>query len=68
MSPDITRSGLAGMWTEEQMVEFLQTGINPDGEKPTPPMPIFRLHKEDARAVALYLKSLPGKKAGKKSD
>ena len=67
-SPDITRSGLAGMWSEEDMIKFLRTGTNPEGEKPTPPMPVFHLHQEDARAVALYLKSLPGKKGQKRKE
>jgi len=61
-SPDITGGGLAGKWSETQMAEFLRTGLDPDGMKAHPPMPAFRLEKEDARAVALYLKSLPGKK------
>ena len=61
-SPDVTMSGLAGQWTEAEMVTFLTTGKNPDGMGPTPPMPVFRLHAEDARAVAQYLRSLPGKK------
>jgi fructose 5-dehydrogenase cytochrome subunit len=63
-APDITGSGLAGMWTEADMVKFLKTGKNPDGEGPTPPMPVFRLHDEDARAVTAYLRSVPGKKGG----
>jgi len=63
-SPDITAKGLAGKWSEEQMVKFLTTGVNPEGHKPTPPMPVFHLNTRDARAVALYLKSLPGTKAG----
>src|SRR5690348_17362195 len=50
-SPDITKSGLAGMWSEADMVKFLTTGKNPEGEGPKPPMPVFRLHEEDARAV-----------------
>src|SRR5262249_46518128 len=52
MSPDITRSGLAGEWGEEKMIKFLMTGVDPDGQKPMPPMPVFHLKKEDARAVA----------------
>jgi mono/diheme cytochrome c family protein len=60
-SPDITRSGLAGKWTETDLVKFLTTGKNPDGEGPTPPMPAFHLHEDDARAVAAYLRSLPGR-------
>jgi len=67
-SPDITRSGLAGMWGEADMVKFLTTGKNPEGEGPTPPMPVFRLHDEDARAVAAYLRSLPGKKGPQRND
>jgi mono/diheme cytochrome c family protein len=61
-SPDITHSGLAGVWSEAEMVKFLTTGLNPEGEKPTAPMPAFHLHEKDARAIALYLRSLPGKK------
>jgi mono/diheme cytochrome c family protein len=44
------------------MIEFLMTGKNPDGMKAMPPMPAFRMSRHDARAVALYLRSLPGKK------
>jgi mono/diheme cytochrome c family protein len=65
-SPNLTASGLAGKWSEEEMIKFLTTGVNGEGEKPTPPMPAFHLHQEDARAVLLYLKSLPGKKGGAK--
>jgi hypothetical protein len=61
-SPDITRSGLAGQWSEAEMVKFLTTGIDPDGMKARPPMPAFRLNAGDARAVYLYLHSLPGAK------
>jgi mono/diheme cytochrome c family protein len=63
-SPDITGSGLAGMWSEEEMVKFLTTGIDPDGKKAKAPMPAFRLSASDARAVFLYLKTLPGPKEG----
>jgi cytochrome c553 len=61
-APDITRSGLAGKWKEADLVKFLTTGKNPDGMIPTPPMPAFHLHDDDARAVAAYLRSLPGAK------
>jgi mono/diheme cytochrome c family protein len=60
-SPDITRGGLAGKWSEADLVKFLTTGKNPDGADPTPPMPAFHLHEQDARAIAAYLRSLPGK-------
>jgi RNA polymerase sigma factor (sigma-70 family) len=59
-APDITASGLAGRWTEDRMVRFLSTG-----EESSPPMPAYRLSVEDARAITLYLRSLPGRtKAG----
>ena len=61
-SPDITKGGLAGRWGEDGLVKFLPTGKNPGGHGPTPPMPTFRLKEEDARAVARYLLSVPGKK------
>jgi alcohol dehydrogenase (quinone), cytochrome c subunit len=61
-APDLTRSGPAGKWSEADWVKFLTTGRNPHGEEPNPPMPVFHLRPEDARAVTLYLKSLPGKK------
>jgi mono/diheme cytochrome c family protein len=69
-APDITSRGLAGMWSEQALVKFLMTGTDPDGKTARPPMPAFRLNPEDARAVALYLRSLPGSKgrgAGEKA-
>jgi mono/diheme cytochrome c family protein len=67
-APDITGGGVAGEWSEEDLIKFLSTGTNAHGEKAHPPMPAFRLNKKDARAVALYLKSLgkKGKGAGEK--
>lgn len=65
MAPDISRGGLAGKWSEEQMVKFLMTGHNPDGELANPPMPPYRLREDDARAVTAYLRSLTGKKGEK---
>ncbi len=56
-APDITASGRAGRWSEARMTRFLSSG-----ERSDPPMPAYRLTAEDARAVALYLRSLPGKK------
>ena len=56
MAPKI--AGLPGGWSEDEMVRFLQAGQAPTGHKPRPPMPPFRFNKEDARAVAAYLKSL----------
>lgn len=58
-APDITGEGLVAKWSEEEMVKFLTTGSDPYGKQARPPMPAFRLNQRDARAVFLYLKSLP---------
>jgi len=50
-------AGLPSM-TREQAVAFLMEGTRPDGSRPRPPMPEYRLSAEDARAVVAYLKSL----------
>ena len=50
------------------MVKFLTTGIDPGGNKARPPMPAFRLNGDDARAVAVYLRSLPGAKEGGRQE
>jgi mono/diheme cytochrome c family protein len=49
--------GLAG-YTDEQGVRLLTEGITADGRVPNPPMPRFRLTREDAAAIVNYLKSL----------
>jgi hypothetical protein len=67
-SPDITGGGLVGEWSEEEMVKFLMTGVDPEGMKARPPMPAYRINARDARAVYLYLKSLGGEKAGKNQE
>jgi mono/diheme cytochrome c family protein len=67
-APDITGTGLAGQWSEQEMVKFLTTGTDPDGMEAMPPMPAFRLNARDARAVYLYLKSLPAQEAGGKRE
>ena len=41
-----------------QAVHFFETGLLPDGKQARPPMPALRLHRDDAEAVAAYLKSL----------
>lgn len=50
-------AGLPG-WDDEAVVTLLMTGHRPNGKSPRPPMPPFRFHREDARAVVNYLKSL----------
>jgi mono/diheme cytochrome c family protein len=51
-------AGLPGHYTPAQMATFLETGKRPDGSMPLPPMPPYRLTREDAWAVTSYLQSL----------
>ncbi len=60
LTPD-KETGL-GNWSEEQIVTALQTGRRPDGRVLAPIMPwkaFESLTKEDALAIAAFLKSLP---------
>lgn len=50
-------AGLPG-WTEAEVVTLLTTGKDPKGGMAGPPMPQYRMTKEDAAAVAAYLASL----------
>lgn len=50
-------AGLPSM-TSEQAVHFLMTGERPDGSRPRPPMPEFKLNRADAEAMVAHLKSL----------
>ena len=50
-------AGLPG-WTDADAVKFLMTGIGYNGLSPRPPMPPYRMSKEDAEVVVMYLKSL----------
>ena len=48
--------------SDEEMVRLLTTGIWRDGRYLRPPMPQFRMDREDAQAVTAYLRSLtPGR-------
>ena len=58
-SPDITSGGkLFERWKEEGLVKFMETGLNPKGNRADPPMPAYMMTHEDAQAVAAYLKTL----------
>ena len=52
-------AGLPAGWSEEHALVFLTTGKAPDGKPADPPMPEYRMSKEDAAAVVAYLRSLP---------
>jgi mono/diheme cytochrome c family protein len=51
-------AGLPG-WSNEDAGVLLTTGRRPLGYTPKPPMPPFRLSREDADAVIAFLRSLP---------
>jgi mono/diheme cytochrome c family protein len=51
-------AGLPG-WTEAQLVTLLTVGKDQKGEPPDPPMPSYRMTRDDAAAVASYLATLP---------
>ena len=60
LTPD-KETGL-GNWTSQEIITAIQTGVRPDGRTLAPIMPwraFAKLTKEDAAAVATYLKSLP---------
>ncbi len=50
-------AGLPG-WEDADAVKFLMTGITYNGLPARPPMPQYRMNKEDAEAVVAYLRSL----------
>lgn len=52
--------GIAGLpgYTEEQGTAFLMTGVRPNGAKCLPPMPEYRLSRDEAADVVAYLRSL----------
>ncbi|MEO6829358.1 MAG: c-type cytochrome [Acidobacteriaceae bacterium] len=54
-APDI--AGLPG-WSTQDAVHLLMTGQGPDGHRPRPPMPQYRMNHADATAVVAYLDSV----------
>jgi len=62
--PNLTSDKETGLgnWSKEQIVAALQKGTRPDGRQLAPIMPwkaFANLTKNDANAIAAYLKSLP---------
>lgn len=51
-------AGLPAGYTRAQVSILLQTGRKPNGAKPRPPMPQYRMTPQDADAVTAYLVSL----------
>ena len=53
-------AGLPAGYTAEEVVQFLMTGQRPHGLPSTlPPMPPYRMNREDAEATVAYLRTLP---------
>ena len=50
-------AGLPG-WKREDAVRFLMTGLAYNNLPARPPMPLYKLNREDAEAIVAYLKSL----------
>lgn len=52
--------GIAGLptLTDAHVLRLLTTGERPDGTRPLPPMPAYRLTAAEAAAVVAYLRSL----------
>jgi mono/diheme cytochrome c family protein len=69
-SPNITpdqETGI-GKWSVDDIVEVLKSGITPDGDSVDPPMAEVvdgtgKLTDADRHAIAVYIKSLPAKRA-----
>jgi mono/diheme cytochrome c family protein len=53
-------AGLPAGYSEADLVHFLMTGERPHGlPPPLPPMPPYRMNREDAEATAAYIRTLP---------
>lgn len=67
-TPNLTRAGALGSWSEGQFFTALRTGITPDGRALDPqamPWPLTaRMTEEELRALWLYLQALPTEPSG----
>jgi len=53
-------AGLPAGYSHDDMVHFLMTGERPHGlPPPMPPMPAYRMNRDDAEATVAYVQSLP---------
>ena len=63
ISPNLTPGGELGLWTEEQFINTIRTGVAPSGHELNPelmPWKDYRLFYDDElKAVWLYLQFLP---------
>lgn len=54
-------AGLPGL-DETEAIKLLETALTPENVPLSPPMPAYKMNKEDALAVVAYLNSLKAKK------
>ena len=62
ITPNLTPGGELGLWSEEDFINTLRTGITPHGHqlKETMPWEIYRMFTDDElKAIYMYLHSLP---------
>jgi mono/diheme cytochrome c family protein len=64
VGPNLTSDKETGLgnWSQDDIVKAIQTGVRPDGRILAPIMPwksFAGMTKQDANAIAAYLKSLP---------
>jgi len=67
--PNLTASGEAGKWMEEDFFKAIRTGTRPDGRVLSAAMPWPRMKEltdDELRAMWMYIRSLPPKVIGKK--
>jgi len=69
-SPDISRTGAAGKWTEAQFIQTLRTGVTPAGRRLVdrfmPWSAIGKLSDDELRGVWMYLQTTDSVAAAKK--
>jgi mono/diheme cytochrome c family protein len=51
-------AGLKMFASDADAVKFFETALTPSGTAVPPPMPHFRFHPDDARAIVAYLRQL----------
>jgi hypothetical protein len=63
VTPNLTPGGELGLWTEEEFIYTLRTGVTPHGHDLNPdfmPREFFeRLTDDELKAMWLYFQSLP---------
>jgi len=58
-APSAPSLAALGSFTPEQVERVLEKGTGPEGETLRPPMHIYHMKPEDAKAIIAYLNSLP---------